>query len=157
MAARTADNNLGTSRADSRLQAYQVLAAETIYKGVPVSIDGTSKYLQENDGSTITLANGDIFVGISNEGVNNSAGASGDKKCNVNRNGSFLLTFSDTLTIADLGKLVFVNNVSDDSVVTVTTDSAAPQLTIGEIVEFVSASTAVVSIDNYVGFVAVNG
>lgn len=157
MAARTADNNLGTYRADSRLQAYQVLAAETIYKGVPVVIDGTSKYLQENDGTTITLVNGDIFVGISNEGCDNSAGASGDKKCNVNQSGSFLLTFSDTLTIADLGKEVFVNNVSDDAVVTVTSDSGQPQITIGNIVEFVSASTAVVRIDNQIGFVAAAG
>lgn len=157
MAARTADLNLGTDRADSRLQAYEVLAAERIWKGIPVVIDGTSKYLQTNDGTTITLALGDIFVGISNEGVDNTSGSSGDLKCNVNRTGTFLLTFSDTLTIADLGKLVYVNNVSDDEVLTVTSDTGNPQVTVGNIVEVVSASTARVSIDNSVDFVAVAG
>jgi len=150
MAARTEDHNLSFVEKNARIQKYGVLAAETIYKGTPVCIDGTSKYLQSNDGTTITLAAGDIYVGISAEKADNSAGASGDIDCNVYQEGSFQLPFSDTLTIADLGKSVYVNNTTDDAVVSVTA-AGATDVIIGTVVEIVDASNAFVHIDNAIG------
>ena len=149
--------NQETARKDGVIQAHPVLAAEKIWKGVPVILDGTSGFLQENDGTTITLANGDVFAGISLETIDNSDGANGDLECRVYQTGSFLLEFSDTLDQGDNGALVYMNNVSDDSVVTITSDTGNPQLTIGHIVRFVDATHAYVSIDKYVGNIAANG
>jgi hypothetical protein len=64
------------------------------------------------------------------------------------------MKFSDTLTQGNVGDKVYVNNVSDDAVVTVTSDTGNVQVTIGVITEFVSANLAYVQIDNYVDGVA---
>ena len=144
-----------TARKDGVIQAIPMIASETVYKGTPTLIKSASGHAFSNDGTTNTLAAGDIFAGISVETVTNS-GAAASVSVNVYRKGSFLLTFSDTLTQANLGDKVYVNNVSDDNVVTVTTNTGNPQITIGSIVEFVSANTAYVSIDNFVGNVAAN-
>lgn len=131
--------------------AYEVQAAEIIYKGVPVFLDASDKQLQSNDGTSIALGAGDIFVGISYEGCDNSAGADGAKKCRVWKTGVFLLPFSDTLADADIGKPVYVNDTTDDSVVTVTAAaSMALQVTIGRLVGRESASLGWVRIDQYV-------
>ena len=146
-----------TNRKDGKILAFDVLADTKVYKGAVVTLDGTSKQAQSNDGTTITLANGDIFAGICVETIDNTGGSSGDKSLRVERDGVHRLTFSDTLAATDLGALVFVNNVSDDSVVTITSDTGNPQLTIGKIVEIISTSEARVVIDNYVDAVAANG
>lgn len=143
-------------RKEGEVQSFPVQAAVQIFKGTPSIVD-TDGYLQTNDGTTTSLANGDIFAGISYEGADNTSGVAGDENCRAFQKGSFLLEFSDVLTQANVGDLVYVNNVTDDSVVTVTSDSGNPQLTIGQIVEFVDASNAYVLIDNYVGNVAANG
>ena len=67
------------------------------------------------------------------------------------------MDISDTISQANVGNAVFLNNVTDDSTLTVTSDTANPQITVGQIVEFVSANKAYISIDNYVGNVAANG
>lgn len=145
-----------TARKDGSIVSAPILAAEKIYKGTPIIIK-TTWFAFSNDGTTNTLANGDFFGGISNETVDNSTGAAGDKSVNLSTDGIHLLEFSDTLTQANLFDRVYVNNNSDDAVVTITSHSANPQLTIGYIAQFVSANKAYVAIQNYVGTVAANG
>lgn len=144
------------ARKDGVIQNFPVQASVKIYKGTPSIID-TDGYLQTNDGVTTLVANGDIFAGISIDTADNSSGSAGDIDCRAYQNGSFIMEFSDTLAQANVGDLVYVNNVSDDSVVTNTSDTGQPQFTIGQIVEFVDASHAYVLIDNYVGNIAANG
>lgn len=153
MSARTADQD--ARRKDGILQSFAVQQAEIIYDGVPVCLDASDKMLQSNDGTTITLGAGDIFVGISAEKCDNSLGADAAKECRVYRKGVFLLTFSDTLASTDKGKAVYVNNTSDDAVVTITSDAeAAIQVRIGTVLRIEDTTHAWVSIDNYVDSVA---
>lgn len=141
-----------TSRKDGVIQSIPMIANEIIYKGSTVMIDAASGLAQTNDWSAITLDAGDIFAGIAVETA--TSVASWDTNVRVYRDGSFLLTFSDTLTQADVGSKVYINNTTDDAVVTITSDETTVQCTIWEIVEFVSASTAYVSINKYVWYVA---
>ena len=145
-----------TERKDGKLLAFPVLANETIYKGSTVVLDATSRFAQTNDGADITLANGDIFLGVCFETVENK-GANGDENVRVMRDGVHLFDFVDTLSSADLGKDVFINNISDDGAVTTTSDTGSPQIKIGTIVEVVSTTKARVQIDNAIGNVAANG
>lgn len=87
-----------------------------------------------------------MFLGISVEKVDNSTGAAQATEVRTYLEGCFLLTFSDTLTKANQGDDVYVNNVSDDSVVTITSDTGNPQVTIGKIAQFVDATHAYVKI-----------
>jgi hypothetical protein len=155
MAART--ESFENARKEGVIQATPMIASEIIYKGAQVLVASATGLAFTNDGTTNTLANGDIFGGIAVETVDNSGGAASDKDVRAYRKGSFLMPFSDTLTQANVGDKVYINNVTDDSVVTVTSDTGNPQITIGEIVEFVSANRAYVAIDNYVGNVAAAG
>lgn len=149
MTAITADRD--TLRKEGDVVALPVQASERIYQGVPTFLDASDKMLQSNDGTTIALGAGDIFAGISYEGADNGSGADGAIKCRVWKKGNFLLKFSDTLTQADVGKPVYVNDTSDDSVVTVTSAaSMALQAQIGVIEQFESATHAWVKIDNHV-------
>ena len=127
--------------------AYPVLAATNIYKGTPTFVKNATGYAFTNDGTTNTLANGDVFVGISADQADNSAGASAalDVLC-IRTTQVVELTFSDSLTGADVGASVFVNNVSDDAVVTKTSDTGNPQATIGKVSQVTGANTAFVEI-----------
>lgn len=137
------------TRKDGQMISCPMLAAEIIYKGTPTFAKASGGLAFSNDGSTNTLANGDVFLGISVEGVDNSAGAASAESVRTYVEGAFLLTFSDTLTQDNIGDKVFVNNVSDDSVVTTTSDTGNPEVCIGVISEFVSASSAYVKITGY--------
>ena len=154
MTARTSDNT-ALKQKDGVIQSYPVQQAEIIYKGVPVTLDASDRMLQENDGTSITLAAGDIFVGISAEKVDNSAGADGAKECRVWQRGTFLLKFSDTLSGDERGSAVYINNTSDDAVVTLTSDAAAAQqIRIGTLVDIEANNYGWVNIDRYIGEVS---
>lgn len=140
-------SNTEATRKDGVIISTPVIASEIIYKGTPTFAKAAGDAFS-NDGTTNTLAVGDVFIWISVEQADNSTGAAGDQVVRTYTEGSFLLTFSDTLTKANQGDDVFVNNVSDDSVVTITSDTGNPQVRIGKIAQFVSANTAYVKIDN---------
>lgn len=149
MTARTTHQD--ARRKPGEIASYKMQQAEIVYKGVPVFIDASDKYLQTNDGTTIALGAGDIYVGISYEGCDNSAGADGAKECRVWKEGVFLLTFSDTLVQADVGKEVYVNDTTDDAVVTVTpAASMALQVTVGRLIRREDATHGWVRINNHV-------
>lgn len=155
MTARTAD--LQTDYKDGVIFEHPVATAETIYKGVPVFLTAGGGFLFSNDGATLTLANGDFFAGFADEQVVN-AGADGAKLCRVRRKGVFLHTsILGTVTQAKVGDPVYVNNVSDDASVTLTSDMGQPQCTIGKLLKYVSATSGWVSIDDFTEVAAAAG
>jgi len=133
-----------TSRKDWVIQSIPMIANETIYKGSTVMIDAASGQAQTNDWTTITLDAWDIFAWIAVE--NTTSTTAGETFVRVYRKGSFQLTFTDTLTQANVWDKVYVNNTSDDAAVTITVD-AWVDVYIWNIVEFVSANLAYVAID----------
>lgn len=128
------------------IQMFPMIADEIIYKGSTVLINTSTGYAFTNDGTAHTLSVGDIFAGIAIETVDSTGIVAGGTYVRVYTDGHFLLTFSDTLTQANVGDRVFINNVTDDSVVTITQDTGNAEIYIGTIVEFVSATTAYVSL-----------
>lgn len=145
MTAKTA--NTDAIRKEGQMISTPVIASEIIYKGTPTFAKAAGDAFS-NDGTTNTLAVGDVFIWISVEQADNSTGAAGDVDVRTYLEGCFLLTFSDTITKANQGDDVYVNNASDDSVVTITTDTGNPQVIIGKIAQFVSTNTAYVKITN---------
>jgi len=61
-----------------------------------------------------------------------------------------------TAAQTDVGQNVYVNNTSDDAVVTLTSATGAPQVTVGKIVEIVSTTKVRVALTG-VYSVAANG
>jgi len=145
--AATIDN----ARKEGDVVSHPVAASTKIFKGVPTFLKSATKVAFSPDSSVNTLANGDVFAGICLETADNSAGAASAIDVRLYQEGLFKLPFSDTLTQADVGKKVFVNNVSDDSVVTITSDAGNPESCIGTIAQVESASLAYVRIDNHIG------
>lgn len=142
--------NTEATRKDGVIISTPVLQSEIIYKSTPTFAKATGGFAFSNDGSTNTLADGDVFLWISVEQVDNSTGASGADYVRTYTEGNFLLTFSDTIAQENVGDKVYVNNTSDDSVVTITSDTGNPEVCIGVIAEFVSANSAYVKIDGRV-------
>lgn len=154
MTARTAAYDAPTQ--DGEILDFPVIAAEIIYKGTPVFIKAASGHAFSNDGTTNTLAAGDVFVGICDETVDNSAGAAAAKNVIVRRRGCFNLPIAGTVTQAKHGDPVYVNNVSDDSTTTLTSDSGNPEARIGTLVKYVDSDNGFVSVDRYVDTVVAN-
>lgn len=130
---------------------YPVIAAEIIYKGTPIFKRAASGHVFSNDGTTNSLAVGDQFVGIADETVDNSAGAAADKNVRVRTSGLFNLPLSGTVTQAKSGDPVFVNETSDDSTATLTSDLSVLEVCIGELVQYVDSDNGLVCIDGKVG------
>lgn len=142
-------SNTDATRKDGIMISCPMLAAEIIYKGTPTFAKASGSLAFSNDGTTNTLANGDTFLGISVEEVDNSTGAASAEFVRTYIEGTFLLPISDTITQANVGDKVYVNNVSDDITTTITSDAGNPEACIGVISEFVSANSAYVKIDGY--------
>lgn len=147
--------NVDLKAKDGKVIAFPVQNAQTIYKGSPVVID-TDGYAQPVSGSP-ALANGDIFAGMAEEKIDNSAGADGDEYVRCLRSGVIQIAVLGTVTQAKVGDKVYLNNVSDDAAFTLTSDSGNPQITVGELVGYVSATVGLVDITGYCGNVAANG
>lgn len=152
MSARTTNNE--STLLDGVMGDHPVLASEIIYKGTPVLLKSSGRQAFSNDGSTNTLANGDIFAGISYEKVDNSSGASGDKNVRTVVRGTVEMDIDGTVTAAKVGDAVYVNNASDDAAATLTSDTGQSQVRIGTLVGYVSATRGLVRIDAHVFGVA---
>ena len=149
MAAKT--QNTEVTRKDGQILSTPVIASEIIYKGTPTFVKAAGDAFS-NDGTTNTLAAGDVFIGISIEQADNSNGAAGAEEVRTYLEGLFELTFSDSLTKANVGDDVFVNNTSDDNVVTITTDTSTNvQITIGKIAQVTGTNKAFVKLTNVFG------
>ena len=137
-------------------QHFKVQNGVKIYKGAPVTVD-TDGYAQSNDGTTTTLANGDIFAGMAVELADNTDGSDADIDVRCLRKGIIEIAVLGTVTQAKVGDKVYLNNVSDDAAFTLTSDSGNPQITVGELVGYISSGVGLVDITGYVGNVAANG
>lgn len=133
MADTTVDLNI-QSKSFTDEQEYQ-MDAIAMFKGTMVNVDADG-FL----GKAVAAAS-TFFAGITLDNVDNSGGSAGDLNMRVAINGRWLLTFSDTLTIADVGSTVYA---TDDQTATVT--SAANKQIVGILREFVTASTGWVDI-----------
>ncbi|MEE9117854.1 MAG: hypothetical protein V3U02_04565 [Calditrichia bacterium] len=130
-----------------------MLAAEILYKGAIALADATSGYAQANDGTTITIAAGDIFIGIVEETADNSTGAAGDIKVRVIKHGEFQFTYNGGgLTQGNIGDKVYCNDTTGDGEVGALTGGV--DVEVGEIVEIISATVCRVKIDNSIGSIA---
>ena len=144
MSARTTNNEV--TILEGKMGDHPVLAAEIIYKGTPVFLKASGRKAFSNDGSTNTLASGDIFAGICYEKVDNSAGLDGAKDVRVMREGVFEMDILGTVTAAKVGDPVYVNNVSDDAAATLTSDSGNQEIQIGVLAGYVSSGRGLVDI-----------
>ena len=132
MAALTA--NLTTRRKEGSVLSYPCMV-DIVYRGSFVCIDSTG-YLQP-------LLNelSEVFAGVASEKVDNSAGAAGDKACQVYTEG--VLYFVGTgFAQTDLGALVFG---TDDQTVSLTPSNVC----VGRLVEFVSSTEVGVNITGF--------
>ena len=132
MAALTA--NLTTRRKEGTVLSYPC-AVDIVYRGSLVTIDSTG-YLQP----LLNEAN-EAFAGVASEKVDNSAGAAGDKSCQVYTEGVFYFAgtgFAQT----DVGTLAFG---TDDQTVSLTPSNVC----VGRIVEFVSSTEIGVDITGF--------
>lgn len=118
--------------------------AFTVYKGAIVMCDvsDTDGYARDMD-STVTVATGDIFLGVAAEQVSVTSAdtADGSKEMTVFVNGVWGFPIG-SLAITDLGATIFAD---DDNVVTST---ATSNLAIGKLVD-ADASYAWVDISDY--------
>jgi hypothetical protein len=151
MAANTAARD--TNRADGKLLSIPVQNACTIYKGDWVICD-TDGFAQTNDGTTTTLADGDIFMGIAAATVDNSSGSDGDVEVEVFTTGEFLLPCAATASQALVGNSVYINNTGDSGALAIAAITDAPECIVGMCTAFESTTSIRVRIDNAVGNLA---
>lgn len=140
---------------DAVVVAHALLASQTIYEGSPVFADAASGYAQTNDGSTITLALGDVFLGLCEEKVTASA-VSGAEDVKCRTTGIFEMTLAGTVTQAKVGDPVYVNNTTDNATFTLTAANDGSDCIIGYLVEYISATKGLVMLSgagkNKVGY-----
>lgn len=137
MAALTADRD--AKREEGAMQAYQMAASTTIYKGSLVALN-TSGYAVPG-ADTVSF----LFAGVAFEKVANT-GSAGDKKVRVHKEGDFEFNFSGTATQADVGKEV---TIADDQTVALAA-TTTNDVVCGRISEFISATKVRVRINRAV-------
>lgn len=143
--------NTEVTRQDWQIVAYPVLTGQKIFKWTPtMALASGSWYAYTNDWTTKTLTAGDVFLWISIEEVDNTTWDSWDADVRVYTTWAFELVFSDTLTQANIWAKVYVNNVTDDSVVTITSDTWNAEVCIGFITKITWANSAFVEINKCV-------
>lgn len=122
------------------LVGHAVLQDQVIYKGVPVFSDASSGYAQTNDGSTITLATGDVFQGIADETVDATGAASGAKFVKTRTRGIVEVAIAGTVTQAKIGDPIYVNNTSDNGGFTLTAAGDGSDCLAGYLVGVISTT-----------------
>lgn len=147
---------LETEHREGLMHDHPVQNGQKIYKGTPVFLDAADGYAQTNDGTTVTLAIGDVFAGICDETVDNTSGSDGDKNVKVRKTGIFLMPMSGTVSQAKMGDPVYVNNTTDNSTVTLTPANDGSDVQIGHLVEMKDSDEGYVYINrciqNRVGY-----
>lgn len=131
MAALTADLELEMKDAGS-VQAFQMVASKTIYKGSMVSIVDASGLAQASSDTS-----GDHFVGIAMEQITSAASGTYYIRCYTK--GVFLLALT-SVDVADQGEVL---DVSDDQTCI---DAGTNSVQVGRLVERVSTTSGWVDI-----------
>lgn len=127
-----------------------VKGSEIIYKGSPVFLN-SSGYAYSPDGTTNTLTAGDVFLGYAYEKADNSSGSDGTIKCHVVSRGLVKVPLDGSPTQAKTGRLVYVNNTSDDATATLTADYDSQNCPVGIFTEYVDSSYGIISLDGFAG------
>lgn len=128
--------NIDREEKEGKLLAYPVVASDIVYQGALVKIDAAG-YLAPASAEATAM-----FAGVAYEKVDNADGAAGDKVCRVENKGAFLMVGAG-FNQASVGKKVYT---SDDN--TVSLVQGANEQFVGVVVEFISATSIRVSIDN---------
>lgn len=137
MAAKTSTHD--TVRQPSDLVSYPIGAnVAKIFKGAPVFINA-AWYAYSNDGTTTTLTNGDMFVGWADDTVESTA-ANGGASVAVWATWSVIVPIAATAAQTDVGQNVYINDTSDNAVVTLTSSTGNPQVTAGKVIEIISST-----------------
>jgi hypothetical protein len=129
MSAATKDVNL--VRRDTRLKSYPMAATVILFAGTFCCLSASGYAVDGADTDGLT------FVGIVDEGVDNSDGANGDENVSLYSEGEFLVTGSG-FARTDVGKTVFL--IDNQTVGLANAASVDNQIPVGEIVEYVSST-----------------
>lgn len=142
MAAKTSTHD--TVRQPSDLVSYPIAASVAkIFKGAPVFINA-AWYAYSNDGTTTTLTNGDMFVGWADDTVEATA-ANGGASVSVWATWSVIVPIAATAAQTDVGQNVYINDVTDNAIVTLTSSTGNPQVTAGKVIEIISSTRVRIS------------
>ena len=117
--------------------SFEVKASTSIPEGALVALDGGYAINGGDDSGT-------TFVGVAEESVDNSAGASGAVKIKVLTQGVITTKISSTATIATVGVEVYVEDNQTVSILA----NAANEVYVGRVVEFIDAGTVRVALAN---------
>lgn len=157
MSALTANNVLQKKDIEA-IQAFPVLSGETIYQDsiCGIGVDGLLKNISASTYMTILIAciiaddsantTPAATTGSGSIAADRTSAEAGDKTVRQTyTKGKFLLSFTDTLTQADVGKIAYAVNNNDCSV------SNVGGVPVGTIVGFYSASLAWVELNVFIG------
>lgn len=136
MSAATADR--ATKSRPGGYGEHPVAAATTIYAGTLTMRDASGNL--KNGADTASH----IFAGLAKEYKDNSSGAAGDLLAQVEKKGVYKFAKSGTITIADLGKTVYLVDNQTVALAATTTN----QIACGKIVD-VEGSDLWISIDGF--------
>lgn len=139
MTATTADREVNYQ--DGEVISYLVGTNENIPKGVAVTlISGTGYAVNGTDGNSNTVH----FLGVSAEGVDNTAGAAGAKDINVRQKGVFDFVVAATAAQTWIGSRAYL---TDNQTVAIAANTSS--VAVGVIVGIVSYTKVRVKIDGY--------
>lgn len=117
-------------RQPGEVLSFKVEEATKIFEGALVSVNAAGYLVNATDAAN------DLFIGVADETIDNTAGADGALECKVRIGGVIDLAYGGTATIANLGDPVYaVDNQTVDLAGVTTND-----VLVGRVVEFVSAS-----------------
>jgi len=127
-----------THEREGLIVAYPVKANTRIWKGALVCVDSTGYLMPASDTANLR------FVGVAFESVDNTGGASGEKRCRVIKRGTFVYNRAGAAyTQADLGTTV--RAITDNEVAKTSTNN----LVVGTVVELLDGNRVRVRIDNH--------
>jgi hypothetical protein len=135
-----ASANLEVPIQNGEVTDHALLADQIIYEGTPVFADASSGFAQSNDGVTITLATGDVFLGICEEKIDATGFSSGDLRVKVRTKGVLTLAIAGTVTQAKVGDPVYVNNTTDNATYTLTAAGDGSDVLVGYLVDYISST-----------------
>lgn len=122
------------AKKDVRRQPGDILTfqmgAEKILEGALVSVNAAGYLVNATDAAN------DVFIGVADKTVDNSAGAAGALEMPVRIGGVIDVVFGGTATIADVNTPVYVVDNQTVNLAAVTTNDVL----VGRIVEFVTAT-----------------
>lgn len=126
---------------------YPVIATDIIYNGTLIA-NNIGHATEGGYAKPMENEQFNVFLGVADEKVDNSAGAAGAKNVKVWKTGSFIFDFNGTPVAADIGKQVYA--VDDKTVGLAGAAATSYEIFVGTITEIVSTTQVRVRIDDAV-------